>query len=149
MSDAANECIPYYEPGTRITGHCEKAVTGKRFVDISDDIQSGPGLSATAEGGNIVIELATAKALGVASHDAGEGEKVTIIRGPTVVPVTAKEAISAGEEVGVGEKGQAVKAVASSGKEIEEGKPDFKVAPVGRCLADVAEGKDAMVALYV
>ena len=52
---ATNECIPYYEPGERITGHCETAVTGKRFVAVSDNIQSGPGLNTGTAGGNIVI----------------------------------------------------------------------------------------------
>lgn len=138
MADAANECIPYYEPGTRITGHCKAAVSGKRFVKIAASIQSGPGLSATAEGGNIQVEHQGAKgyAFGVTSHDGAIKEKVTILRGPMVVPVKAGEAMSAGEEVGVGANGVAVKKGAEH-------------VAAGRLLADVAENADAMVALYV
>jgi Uncharacterized conserved protein (DUF2190) len=151
MSDAANECIPYYEPGTRITGNAKEAVTGKRFVKIAAKTQSGPELSSTAEGSNIQIEHASAgaQAFGVSSHDAAKNEKVTILRGGAmVVPVFASVAMSAGEEVGVGADGKAVKAVKSSEAEIKEGKGDYKVEAVGLLLDDVAEGGDAMVALY-
>lgn len=130
-----NECIPYYEPGQRITGHATDDIVGKTFVDISADIQSGPGLSATAEGGNIRIATADEEgpALGVASHDTAEGGKVTVILGG-VVPVTAGASIDAGEEVEVGDDGEAVP--------FDEGRI------VGRALADAASGEDAMILLY-
>ena len=132
-----NEAIPFYEPADRITGSCEVAVVGKRFVDISDPIQSGPGLSNTAEGGNLVISPATAagQALGVASHDAGVGKKVTVLRGGMVVPVTAAAAITAGAEVEVGANGKA--ATKASG------------VAVGRALTTAsAADVDAMILLY-
>lgn len=130
-----NECMPYYEPGDRITGHCDSAVTGKRFVDIAADVQSGPGLSATGDGGNVVIEHATAAgiALGVSSHDAAVGNKVTVIL-DHVVPVTATGAINAGAEVEVGANGTA--AALSAGR------------AVGRSLNTVADGEDAMILQY-
>lgn len=107
----ANDCIPFYKPGADITGHASAAVTGKRFVKISGNRQSGPGLASTAEGGNYQINHATAagRICGVAAHDAALGAKVTIVRGPgMVVPVRAEAAIAAFEEVEVGTNGQAV-----------------------------------------
>lgn len=134
-----NECIPFYEPGSRITGHCEAAVTGKRFVDISDDRQgpvAGAGLGTNTDGGNIVVSHATAagKAIGVASHDAAIGKKVTILSGGFVVPVTADGAINSGDEVEVGANGKA-KALAAG-------------RPVGRAFDDAADGADAMIKIY-
>lgn len=130
-----NECVPKYEPGSRITGHCEAAVTGKRFVDISDPRQSGPGLSDTAEGGNIVVSPATAdgKALGVASHDAAIGAKVTVILGG-VVPVTADGPITAGADVEVGATGKA--------KTFTDGRA------VGRAVGSASDGNDCLVLLF-
>lgn len=130
-----NETIPYYEPGQRLTAECEAAVVGKTFVDISDDIESGPGLSLTAEGGNITISTATEDgiALGVASHDAAIGKKVTVIVGG-VVPVTASGAIADGAEVQVGPTGKALT--------FTDGRA------VGRCLTTAANGEDAMILLY-
>jgi len=133
---AANECIPYYEPGTRITGHASAAVVGKRVADISADSQSGPGLSATAEGGNIVVATAAARAkgIGVFSHDAARDEKVTVLCSPMVVPITAEAGITAGEEVQVGAAGGVVK--------YSDG------AKIGRALATAADRDDTMVKLY-
>lgn len=145
-----NEAIPFYEDAKRITGHCKAAVTGKRFVAIVADMQGkSPGLSDDALGGNIVIEHAAAKAarvLGVASYDAAKDDKVTVLRGCQVVPVTAAVAMPAGQEVGVGAEGKAAKAEAPSEEEVKAGKI-AKVPSVGFLLADVAEGADAMVAL--
>lgn len=145
-----NEAIPFYEDAKRITGHCKAAVTGKRFVAIAADAQGNtPGLSDDALGGNIVIQHAAAKAgrvLGVSSYDAAKDDKVTVLRGCQVVPVKAGVAMSAGQEVGVGAEGVAVKAEAPSEAEVKEGKLT-KVPSVGYILADVAEGADAMVAL--
>ena len=133
---AANECIPYYEPGTRITGHARAAVVGKTVATISADTQSGPGLSTTAEGGNIVVDTAAARAkgVGVFSHDAAKDEKVTVLCSPMVVPITASGAITAGDEVQVGAAGSVV--TYSDG------------AKIGRALATAADKEDAMVKLY-
>lgn len=123
----ANECIPYYEPGGRLTAKCEAAVTGKRFVDISDPLSTD---------GNIVVSPATAKgmALGVASHDAAEKARVTVLVGNFVVPVTASGTIEPGEEVQVATGGKAVKF--SDGLK------------VGRALAKATDGTDCKVLLY-
>lgn len=150
-----NECIPYQEPGERLPCSvlAEKAVVGKRFVIIADDMQGNPdGLTTDVEGNNYVIEPAGANEdspLGVASHNAAAGKKVTVLASPgMVVPVTAAAAISAGEQVGIGAEGKVVKVVASSKAEIEEGKADYKTPPVGLALADAAEGADCPVKLY-
>lgn len=153
---AVNECIPYYEPGTRIPASvlAEKAVTGKRFVKIAGDIQGSglfEGLQDSVAGGNIQIEHAGAagRCLGVSSHDAAAGDKVTVLCAPMVVPVTAGEAIAAGEEVGIGANGVAMKAVASSEAEIKEGKGPYKVPPVGLAVGKAAKDADVPVKLYV
>lgn len=150
-----NEAIPYQEPGERLPCSVKagKTVVGKRFVIIAADMQGNPdGLNTDVEGNNYVIEPAAANALavlGVASHNAAALKKVTVLASPgMVVPVKAAAAIAAGEQVGVGAEGQAVKVVASSKAEIEEGKADFKTPPVGLALADAAEGADCPVKLY-
>jgi predicted transcriptional regulator len=124
----ANECIPYYEDATRITVKAEAAVTGKRFVDVSDPLSSD---------GNIVVSHATAKgkAVGVVSHDAAEGKRVTLLRAPLIVPVTASGTIEPGEEVQVATGGKAVK--------FSDGRA------VGVALAKATDGNDCKVALYL
>lgn len=134
---AANECIPYYDDGDELTATCTAAVTGKRCVDISGDIESGPGLSATTEGGNIQVAHATAAGtiIGVASYDAALGAKTTVLRGPGIVlPITAGASITAGEEVEVGANGTVIPLAAGIA--------------VGKAFADAANGADAMIALY-
>lgn len=131
----ANEAIPFYEPGQRITAHCEAAVVGKRFVDISDPAQSGPGLSSTAEGGNIVVSPASAGGLvlGVASYDAAIGKKVAVILGG-VVPVVADGNVTAGQQIEVGTDGKA--------------KTRTTGLAVGRALESASSGADVPVLLY-
>lgn len=123
----ANECIPYYEPGSRITFKASAAITGKRFIDISATLSSDGNLTcapATAEG----------KALGVSSFDVASEHRGTMLLAPMVVPITAAEGITAGEEVQVATGGKAAKL--ASGK------------AVGRALATVTTGNDCKVLLY-
>lgn len=135
---AANEAIPYYEPGGRLTGQATAAVTGKRFVMISAARISGPSpVSDAIDGGNIQVAPATAagRVMGVASHDAAIGEKVTVICDPgTVAPVTAGAAIAFFEEVEVGAGGTAVPLAAG--------------VAVGYAVDDAANGADAQIKLY-
>lgn len=124
----ANECLPYYEPGRRVTGHATAAVTGKRFVMISANRQSD---------GSISVSHATAagKVFGVSAYDAASGEKVGVLRGAGfIVPVTAGGTIAAGAEVEVGTNGQAV--TIASGK------------AVGQAVTGATNGNDAQIALY-
>lgn len=106
----ANECFPLFE-SSDVTAQTTAAVTGKRFVDISADITSGPGLSSTSEGSNLKVAHATAaaKAFGVAEYDAASGAKVGVIGTPgRIVPVTSGAAITAGAQVEVGTAGKAI-----------------------------------------
>ena len=134
---ATNECIPYYEPGERITGHASTTVTGKRFLKVSGNIQSGPGLNTGTAGGNLQVAPADAggRAFGVAGYDAASGDKVPVLASPgMIVPVTADGSISAMAEVEVGTGGKA-KAKSASGQ------------AVGLCLTAATDGNDAMILL--
>ena len=96
----ANECIPFHEPGDRVTGKASSAVTGKTLVKVSGNRDTD---------GSIAIAPATAgaKAFGVASHDAAVGERVAVLRGKQIVPITATNAtIAAFDEVEVGTGGK-------------------------------------------
>lgn len=133
----ANDCIPFYEPGGAITCQTTAAVTGKRFVAISGNRTSGPGLATTAEGGNYRVATcaAAAKAFGVAKYDAASGAKVGVWCQPgIVVPVTAAANITAGQEVEVGATGQATPLAAGKA--------------VGMALTAATTGNDAEIRLY-
>src|SRR5262245_44709391 len=135
---AANECIPYYDVGEDVTATAEAAVTGCRFVSISDPWEGPPraGLSTTTEGSNVRMSHAPAgtRADGVASYDAAAGKKFYCIRGNKVCPVQAGAAIANGAEVEVGTNGQAI--TLASGK------------AVGKAWDDIASGEIGPIALY-
>lgn len=106
-----NECIPFYEPGGRLTGQATATVTGKRFLKISgnrqNDIQS---ITDAVGGGNIRVAPADqyGRIIGVSSYDAASGDKVGVLCTPgMVVPVTAEGSIAAFEQVMVGATGKA------------------------------------------
>jgi hypothetical protein len=135
---AANECIPYFDAGEDISAEAEAAVTGKRFVDISDP-QDGPanmGLDTTASGGLIQVSHAAAggKVLGVASYDAAAGGRLYVIRGKKVLPVKAGANITAGNAVEVGTNGQAI--------------PLASGIAVGIAVDSASSGADCPIALY-
>ena len=135
---AANECIPYFEPGAAITAKAEAAVTGKRFVMITDPAEADfNALDDTASGGSIVCSHATAAglAIGVASYDAAIGGEFYVLAQPgLVLPVTADGAITAGNQVEVGATGKA--------KAQDAGRA------VGVALDTVADGEDCPVLFY-
>lgn len=135
---AANECIPYYDAGEDVSARAEAAVTGKRFVSISDP-QDGPanmGLDTAASGGLVVASHAAAgtRADGVASYDAAINGRFYIVRGKKVVPVKAGANITAGQEVEVGTSGQAI--------------PLASGIAVGKAFDSAASGADCPIALY-
>lgn len=104
----ANDLIPYFRPGQDVTGLCTAAVTGKRFVKISGNRTSGPGLSATAEGSVYRIAHANAdRAIGVSKYDAPINGMCGVARGG-IVPVTSGAAITAGAEVQADANGKAI-----------------------------------------
>lgn len=122
-----NVCIPFYEPGGRITGFATAAVTGKRFVGVS------AGLSTD---GNISVAHAAAAgvSIGVAAYDAPANARVPVLNGPGfVVPVEAGGAITAGDRVQVGANGTAVTLAAGI--------------PVGVAVNGAASGEDARIRL--
>lgn len=145
----ANDCIPFYEnPGAeRLTGHCDVAVIGKRFIKNNGGRQAGgsPGLSGVpqgtgtgGEGGNYRIAPAAAggPVFGVALYDGPIGSKVAFIKGTGVVlPVTSGAAIAADEQVESDATGRAI--TLASG------------VAVGRCRQAVgAADLDAEIQLY-
>lgn len=153
MANGDNVCTPYYEPGTRITGKPTADVTGKRFVKISADIESGPALSTSTGGGNIKVAPCGAgqRAVGVAAYDASltSGETVPLINGPgTVVPITAGAGgVTAGDEISSDATGKAVTATAA-----ENANPaiaaTFGTKVLGLAFNTAIAGADVMVRLY-
>lgn len=121
----ANDLIPYYEPGSRITATAELAVTGKRFVAISDPKEvASAALADDAGGGNVVVSPAGSgvRGFGVACMDAAQGAKVTIIATPgAVVPVTAGDAIVAGDELQITTGGKVIPIGASAHASLDTG----------------------------
>ena len=146
---AANEAIPFYEPGGRLTAHAAVAITGKRFVSLvspgrqfvppptgTAQLSRSAGLSGEASGNNYKagVPAAAAWCWGVASHDAAAGSKVTILCDPgMVVPVTAGAALTAGTEVQTDATGSAIPLAAG--------------VPLGRVMADCPIGLDAEIKL--
>lgn len=138
----ANDCIPFEEFADRVPAQATATVTGKRFVNVSANRISGPGIPATAQvgasdptdGGRIQVAHATAagRAFGVSSWDAATGEGLVVIRSG-VVPVTAGANIAAGASVEVGTTGQAITLAAG--------------VAVGICVNGVLSGADAEIAL--
>lgn len=97
----ANEAIPYFEDGDRLTGHCTATVRGKRFVVVSGNLQTDNNI-AVAEAG------AGAAAFGVAGYDGATGAKIPVITGNQVVPVLAGAALTAGQQVQSDAAGRAI-----------------------------------------
>lgn len=142
----ANDCIPIFEEGDRVTCHATAALTGKRFCDISGDAQAGFGTKGLAgdplaAGVKGLIQVgaptAAAKAFGVAAWDVASGGDVTVLRGAKmIVPVTASNAtITAGQEVEIADTTGRVKTLAAG-------------VAVGRAVASCAANADCAVSLY-
>lgn len=130
----ANDCIPYKRPGQDLSAKASAAVTGKRFVKVTGNRTSGPGLAATGEGSVYTMGPNTAgvRAAGVAAWDAALGEIFNVICAG-VVPVTAGAAITAGQEVESDATGQAIPL--ASGKAL------------GVALSGASSGQDAEIML--
>lgn len=111
----ANEAVSYYEGAytQKLTAAIiTTPAVGKTFVGPLTSHQSGPGLSATAEGSNLQavgVPSAGGQVGGVASYDCAVGSKVAIIRGAgTVVPVTSGAAVAVGDELKVDAQGRVI-----------------------------------------
>lgn len=102
---AVNECIPYFEPGAQVTFQASAAVTGKKFVTISGNMQSDgtPTCGLPAAGGRV---------FGVAMYDVALGKRGGVWRRRgTILPVTsggASGAMAANLEVQVDATGAVV-----------------------------------------
>lgn len=135
---ASNECTPFYKPGDDLTGHATAAVTGKRFLKISGNRASGPGLTTAVDGSNYSVAPAGAgeASCGVAKYDAASGSKVAVATAG-IVPVLAGANITAWAEVMADAAGKAIPYVAGSG-----------VFPLGRAMTGATSGADAEIKLY-
>lgn len=141
----ANDCIPIFEPGSRVTVHASAALTGKRFCAISADAQAGFGTKGLAAdplaagiASDVVVGAPTAavKGFGVLAYDVASGKKGVALRAPMIVPVTASNAaITANDEVEIADTTGRVKTLASG-------------VAVGRAVASCAANGDCAVALY-
>jgi predicted RecA/RadA family phage recombinase len=141
MTNTTNLAVPYYEPGSRITGRATTAkVIGKTFVEIAatkDPGSRGLDPDPGGTGGNVRIQPAGAgstKVFGVAEHDAEVGYTTTVFTDGFVVPITAAVAITAGDRITPAAGGQAGKVATTE--------PNC-----GLALADAAVGQDAIVLL--
>src|SRR5688572_20420175 len=124
------EAINFHDPGANISGYCTSAVTGKRFVKISGNRQTGITK-------NVSINHATAagRIFGVAATDGAVGATIDVERRPGAVAcVEAGGTIAAFGEVEVGANGVAVALAAG--------------VAVGYVLTGVTSGNDAEVHLY-
>jgi len=120
----ANDCFPLFDAGAKPTCHCEAAVTGKRFVEVS-----GPMVN-----GLIQISHATAAGtvFGVAFRDTAIAGTCGVYT-DGIVPVTAGGAFSAGQLLEVGADGKAVVLAAGI--------------PVAKAMSDGVNNADAFVQL--
>ena len=117
----ANECVPYYKPGSDITGEAQEAIIGMRFVSIDGSVDPGwqpeglkgnadlVGASSTANVVPIVQTGAGEDAVGVAQRDCADGGLVTFLNEPgMVLPVRAGAAIVPGAAVQSDATGRAI-----------------------------------------
>lgn len=120
----ANECIPFYEGAytQKLTAAIiTTAAVGKRFVGPLTTYQSGPGLSSTAEGGNLQavgVPAAGGDVGGVAAYDGAvttPATKIPVIRGAgTMVPVMSGAAVTAGNRLKVDASGRVIPITAAT-----------------------------------
>lgn len=106
-----NESIAFYDSGEDVTAFCEAAVTGRRFVAVSDPKKvASQALSSGVDGGNIVVSPcgAGAKAFGVATYDAAINALVPVMRGHKIVQVDSGAALTAGDQVMSDATGRAI-----------------------------------------
>lgn len=103
------DILPMFLDGP-VTGRATADVVGGRFLKVSANMTSGPGLASTSEGGLISVAHADAggAAFGVSGYDAVNGKNVQVWRGKIIVPVYAEAALSAFQEVKVGTSGKAL-----------------------------------------
>lgn len=105
----ANDCIPYFEPGERISGEATGTIEGKRFARCT----AAPGAKGLFK---FTRCGAGEKADGVNVWDVTVGALLSLIGSPgMIVPVTSGAAITAGTEVASDASGRAVSVDSGSG----------------------------------
>lgn len=105
-----NPCVALYE-GDDVTIKAASAITGKRFVDVTDTKDAALGTTVGATHDLIGAHAAAGtRAFGVSKYDQPTVGGVCGVhcKKGRIVPVTAGEAIDAGEDVAVGTGGKAV-----------------------------------------
>jgi hypothetical protein len=133
----SNLSTPYQDEAEDLTCYVSSAVTGKTFVDISENRASGPLLNTATDGSNYHVGPASAGArgLGVASYDAGVGELVRVqIKAKRIAQVTAGASITAGAQVEIGTGGKVITLATGI--------------PVGKALTAATNNNDAQILLY-
>lgn len=131
----ANECIPKYEPGDRITAKATAGVTGKRLVAISGPLTTEGNIAAAHATANLLTDDA-GRAVGAASHDAANGELFTVIGPGAVVPIDPEVDITAGQKL----------AQTAAGKVKPAGDTETVIG-VAFSSADESNGEDVLVKL--
>lgn len=108
----SNICVPLYDDGEKLTGVATAPILGFRFLKITADMPSGPGVSDAVDGGNIQVAQCVA---GDASVAVSEWDQPTIgglvglhSQPGTVVPVDTGAAVAAGQEVQSDALGRAI-----------------------------------------
>lgn len=125
----ANSSVSFFEPGADVTGIATGACTGKRFAVVSGNKDVNGNYSIAQAG-------AAVRALGVVSHDAATGERVTIRRGfGRIQAVTAGATLAANVEVESDAQGRAV--------------PFAAGVKLGFAMTGAANGADAEISLYI
>ena len=97
-----SDYLPLYRPGDTLTFGVTADVVGGTPVDLSGDWAVKP---AAADSTSVV---------GIAGHDAGIGDKVTVEVGAAVHELTASAAVTVGDHLAPAGSGK-VKTVASGG----------------------------------
>lgn len=101
---------PYWDPADAITCHAETDVVGGKLVAVSGPAVGGNPQVGHAGGSTPGL---TTTVVGIATHDAAAGTKVTVAR-VGVWPLLAAANLSAGALVTAGTSGNAGSAVAAT-----------------------------------
>ena len=126
----ANECNPFYRPGTNLPCRAGVPLTGKKFVAATAAMDPQAGVNLT-----VGLPAAGGEVVGVAARNAVAGAVVNVISGRgKVLPVTAGAAITFNQKLQVDATGAVVPLAAG--------------VAVGVALGAAASGADCPVRLY-
>lgn len=107
---AANDVIPFHDPGDAVTCRCETAVVGKRFVALS-----GPRVDGLPQVSKCTASAADALAnFGVAARDKAIGADVLVFGTGMVPVIVGAVAVVAGTPCKSDANGEAIVAPAAT-----------------------------------